>query len=345
MSGKVEDRFPGGADLTNRKIKERLVREAEAMVMFALEGGIALAPELLVSLDRALSGTSCMPDAARAEEPGLGARPAAIRPERLSGTTAAAAPVEWTGITAMPMLADSSKQLSLLGGVHLALSKLVAPARPGTLLLLSEERREHPFWSSFGAVPLARQMLVLALLALLLLLGTALSSSVNAENLSRGLLNLQGTKLLVNETFLAAAAMVGATLANLKRLDHFITTSTYDACYEGSYWTRLMMGLISGVILSQVILGTSVGLGGMANAGAAGNAGVGNAGISSAGVSNVLANVGQPILALLGGFSGELVHNILAHLIAVIGNLFGGGQSAPAIGDVAVPKTSGVADH
>ena len=67
------------------------------------------------------------------------------------------------------------------------------------------------------------------------------------------------------------------------------------------------MGLISGIILSQFI-----------STGALNNA---------AGNKDAL-NVSEPLLALLGGFSGELVHNILAHFIMVISNLFGG--RAPA---------------
>ncbi len=214
--------------------------------------------------------------------------------------------------------------------MHLALGKLVAPARPGTLMLLHDDRHQHPILHSFGALPLARKMLVLALFSLLLLLCTAQSPDINTENMTKGFLNLQGTELLVNEMFLAAAAMVGATLANLKRLDQFISARTYDECYEGSYWSRLMMGLLSGVILSQLVLGTSVGTGAAANARDA---------------HGILASVGEPILALLGGFSGELVHSILAHFIAVISNLLGGDESMPLAGDMSLTATSLTPEH
>lgn len=314
------------AGLTSWRIKERLEREVEAMMLFALDRGIAVPPDLLVSLERALS---CVPGGTEVAATGQRPMTAVSRAER----TVAMLPVtaaEWTGSNEPPALMDCSQHISLLGGVHLALGQLVAPARPGTLMLLHDERRKHPFLHSFGAVPLSRKMLLLALLSLLLLLGAALSPDVNTENMAKGVLNLQGSELLVNEMFLAAAAMVGATLANLKRLDQFISARTYDECCEGSYWTRLMMGLLSGVILSQLILGTSVGTGAVANVRDA---------------QTVLGSVGQPVLALLGGFSGELVHNILAHFIALISNLLGGDKSAPPAGDMSLATASRIPEN
>jgi hypothetical protein len=272
---------------TRLSIQNQLLREVEAMACFAMGAGLGVPPDILVSIETAL-------------EP----RPANAAPrpkqEQLGWDKPGAAPPA-------PATDDSPAPGERLAAAHLALTKLVAPAMPGTLVLLHEQRLTHGFTYSFGAVPLARRMLLLGLLSLALLLGIALSSRVNAENLSRGLLASQGLNLCAIEIFLAAAALVGATLANLKRLEPFISACTYDPRYESSYWIRLVMGLISGIILSQFI-----------STGALNNA---------AGNKDAL-NVSEPLLALLGGFSGELVHNILAHFIMVISNLFGG--RAPA---------------
>jgi hypothetical protein len=161
---------------------------------------------------------------------------------------------------------------------------------------------------AFGPVPQVRWMLAVAVLALLLLLGTALSGDVNPENVSKGLLNLRGTPLVEVEIFLVAASAVGATLANLKRLNRYISDCNYDPRYDSSYWTRLVMGLISGVILSQVVFGALVG---------------GDTGAANSPAGNALLGFGQPILAILGGFSADLVHDVLTHLIGVIGNTLG----------------------
>ena len=205
-----------------------------------------------------------------------------------------------------PAIGDD--RLTLLAKAHLDLTMLIAPARAGTVLLLIDDRRRHPFVSTFGAVPMARWMLGIAVLSFLAFLVSALPHAVNSENLAKGLLNLGGSQLLLNELFLAAAAGVGASLANLKRLGQYISACTYSQRYDGSYWTRLVMGLISGLVLSQLLFS------GLAAAGAP---------LPGSGEDNLFLSLGQPALALFGGFSAELVHDILSHFIDTIGTLLG----------------------
>jgi hypothetical protein len=247
-----------------QRVEKTLLREIEAMVLFALGAGLDVPPEAL----------------ARRQHP-----VADMRPPN-AGTD----------------------PLVRLAELHQTLTKLIAPARGGTLVLLAEQRHCHSVLHAFGPVPQVRWMLAVAVLALLLLLGTALSGDVNPENVSKGLLNLRGTPLVEVEIFLVAASAVGATLANLKRLNRYISDCNYDPRYDSSYWTRLVMGLISGVILSQVVFGALVG---------------GDTGAANSPAGNALLGFGQPILAILGGFSADLVHDVLTHLIGVIGNTLG----------------------
>jgi hypothetical protein len=251
------------------RVEETLLREIEAMVLFALESGLDVPPEALARQQHAA------PDA--------------------------------------PPPDARTDPLVRLAALHQTLTQLIAPARGSTLVLLAEQRRCHSVLHAFGPVPQVRWMLASAVLALLLLLGTALSGDVNPENVSKGLLNLQGHRLIAVELFLVAASAVGATLANLKRLNRYISECNYDPRYDSSYWTRLVMGLISGVILSQVVFGALVGPDGAGAGADAANSPVGNA----------LLGFGQPILAILGGFSADLVHDVLTHLIGVIGNALG----------------------
>lgn len=202
-----------------------------------------------------------------------------------------------------PPPTDSSARMTALGTAHFALTKLLAPAKPGSVLLLVEQRRGHPYWQTFGAVPLVRTMQAIAVVSLLVLLGVSLSDRVNAVNMTKGLLNLFGYDLLCVEIFLVAAAAIGASLANLRRLDQYISNCTFEQRFEGSYWTRLVMGVISGIILSQVVYGALVGM--------------------SPDSTSMISEFGQPVLALLGGFSADLVHDILQRFIAVFGNVLG----------------------
>jgi hypothetical protein len=161
---------------------------------------------------------------------------------------------------------------------------------------------------------MARTMLVIAVVSLAVLLGIALSESVNAGNVTKGLLNLGGYQLLQVEIFLASAAGIGASLANLKTLDRYISDCTYNERFDGSYWTRLVMGLISGIVLSQLIYGAFVSTASTAPGGSN---------------NEILVGLGQPVLALLGGFSAELVHHILTRFINSIRNLFGSDEAQP----------------
>ena len=232
-----------------------------------------------------------------------------LPPETLANFDAAMSGVQTSGIggdpTWLPGIAD----------VHATLAAAIAPATPGALVQVIEDRRNNRLWNSFGSVPIVRRMLAVAVVSLVCLLATALSEEINANNMNKGLLHLDGLPLLFIETFLASAASVGASLANLKRLDRYISSCTYDPRFDSSYWTRLVMGIISGIVLSQVLFSALVG-----HVPAEDDPG----GFSGIGT------LGQPILALIGGFSGELVHDILTHFISAIGQVFGLGRAATA---------------
>jgi hypothetical protein len=261
----------GEVAVARQRVEKTLLREIEAMVLFALGAGLDLPPEALASRQSQSSSADPVPDT--------------------------------TQPTADPLVR--------LADLHLTLTKLIAPARGASLVLLAEQRRVHPALQMFGPVPQVRWMLATAVLSLVFLLGTALSGDVNPENIAKGLLNLRGMALIKVETFLVAASAVGATLANLKQLNRYISDCNYDPRYDASYWSRLVMGLISGVILSQVVFGSLVG---------------GDSINASQASGGALEGFGQPILAIIGGFSAEPVHDILTHLINVIGNALGLGK-------------------
>src|SRR5262249_22496035 len=59
--------------------------------------------------------------------------------------------------------------------------------------------------------------------------------------------------LLVIEVFLFSSASLGSCFANLQRINGVISDGTYDPRTQSTYWTRWAMGVISGVVLSQLI--------------------------------------------------------------------------------------------
>jgi hypothetical protein len=122
--------------------------------------------------------------------------------------------------------------------------------------------------------------------------------------MAKSLLELSGFPLLMVEGFLVSAASLGACFANLQRINTVISDGTYDPRFQSTYWTRWVMGVISGVILSQIVYNfLQAHSGGDASAGAAGA-------------------IAQPILALLGGYSVDFVHGLLKRAINTVSNFF-----------------------
>jgi hypothetical protein len=148
-------------------------------------------------------------------------------------------------------------------------------------------------------------MLGLAMFSLLVLLAVSVSAHVNNVNVSKSLLELAGFPLLMVEAFLVSAASLGACFANLQRINTVISDGTYDPRVQSTYWTRWVMGVISGIILSQIVYDFLLHSSGGTSAQA------------------IPAPLGQPILALFGGYSVDFVHGILKRAINTLGNFFG----------------------
>ena len=262
---------------------QRMARECEAMVQHAFSTGRVVPIEVMVRLDQAVSAAD-----------GLSVVAAPDRRDDASIAEAAA-----RGATTVEM----SRFVSL-AVAHAGLARAIAPATPEAVLLMADERERHPLSSALGPLPLVRQMLGLALLSLVILLAVSINAAVNTENMAKSLLELSGFPLLMVETFLVSAASLGACFANLHRINTFISEGTYDPRFQSTYWTRWVMGVISGVILSQLVYNSV-----LAHSGA--DTGAGAAGA-----------IAQPILALVGGYSVDFVHGVLRRAINTVGNFF-----------------------
>jgi hypothetical protein len=267
-----------------QRLWEQMARECQAMAQLALHTGRTIPVEVVERLDQALSapGTPAV-----AATPGRRSSDDAPREEATVGTT--------------PVAERSS--LASLSAVHAALAQIISPAMPEAVLLAANERATHPFWYAMGSLPIVRQMLCLAILSLLALLGIVLSEEINLANMDKTMLQLTGYTLFVKEAWLVSAASLGGCFQNLHRLNVVIADGTYDPKFQSTYWTRWVMGIISGIILSQLIY-------------------VFLLKAPTSEPSTVPATIGQPILALFGGYSVDLVHGILSHTIDTLASFF-----------------------
>ncbi|MCK5146157.1 hypothetical protein KAR48_05340 [bacterium] len=178
--------------------------------------------------------------------------------------------------------------------LHTALSRLVSPAKPRTLLLILEQSQKKRWWSFLGPVPIIRSLILMTGIFLVAWIGFSLSPKVTGEiNWAGG----QGVGLLLDELFIFFAAGIGATFSILFQVNRFVVRGIYDPIYDASYWTRVVLGIVSGVILAMLIPLDQTG---------------------------PLKELTKPTLALLGGFSVTVVYRILTRLIAAVESLVKG---------------------
>ena len=71
-----------------------------------------------------------------------------------------------------------------------------------------------------------------------------------------GLFKNSGWALLKCEIFLISVSLVGSAFGALFKMYHFIAKDTYDPKHSSVYWIQLVLGVISGVVLSQVLYTT-----------------------------------------------------------------------------------------
>lgn len=186
-----------------------------------------------------------------------------------------------------PQLVSDYKTLT---SVHSRLATIVAPAKPGTILMMDTERSRPSFWSFLGPVRLVRRMILVAVISLFALIGSATSPLVNSQEALVSIFECSGYELLINLLFLLAAAGVGASFSILFKVYGYVEDGTYDTRYDPTYYIRFVLGLIAGMLIAELL----------------------PAAMSTDISSPQFAKLS---LAILGGFSSAAVHRILERLV------------------------------
>lgn len=183
--------------------------------------------------------------------------------------------------------------------VHGQLAAIVEPATPQTILLLDVEQETPSVIKFLGPVGLVRQLMVAALISLVVFIAIVLSPDINDQG--GNIFTLSGLPLLLNLLFYLSAAGLGASFAALYKANQYITTGTYDPAHQASYWIRFILGLISGLMLAVLISENAM-----------------------KGTDFLEEGVIRPLLAILGGFSADLLYTVLNRLVEAMKSLFQG---------------------
>jgi hypothetical protein len=168
--------------------------------------------------------------------------------------------------------------LRRLARCHDELVALVAPATPRSLLYLRTRRH----------VRLVRWLAAFGIVMLVGFVGFATDPDVGAKaaDFETGF----GHELFVNLLFQLCAAGLGATFAALFAVSGRLRDASLDERDEFATGVRIMLGLVSGLVLAQLVPFDE-------------------------------RSFGRPLLALLGGFSVDVVYQILKRLVEVASSL------------------------
>jgi len=247
--------------------------------------------------------------------------------------------------------------------LHNRLAEVVAPAMPHAIYTLMNDPHKGTLMGIFGPLPNVRYLIVAALFFTTMFVLTSLSSHVNYSNLESGIYSMSGWDLFVVLSFLMSASGLGACFNALFSSYRYVSNATYDTRYDSSYWIRIILGLMAGLVMSQVIslesltsfqtvTITQATAPAASEAsfesdapqvplpakGASSRAVAPETGASSGSPAHGSAKhaggvaFGKPLLALLGGFSAAMVYTVLQRLVETIESLFkGGGGAAAAI--------------
>lgn len=206
---------------------------------------------------------------------------------------------------ANPAVENDMPTIRQLNAIHNRLARIISPAKPSAILLMDRERRKKGMFKFLGAVPFIRRMMLAAMISLALFVLISLSSDIGEKAVD--LFEMSGITLLLNELFLLTAAGLGASFNALFKANRFIVNGTFDPKYETSYWIRFVLGILAGLLLATLVpigeqLGKEIGEGAKA----------GHMGFE------------KPLLAMLGGFSANVVYQLFARLIAGVASVVKG---------------------
>lgn len=178
---------------------------------------------------------------------------------------------------------------------HSRLARLVAPATPRAIVLLSGE--EAGRFAFLGPVVLVRQLMVVAIVCVTAFVALGLFEATGSRTVT--FVNTWGWHLLLNQLWWLSAAGLGASFAILFQVNEYIRSASYNPKYASTYWVKFLLGVMAGFILVALLPLDPQG-------------------------QKAQANLMQPALAMLGGYSASAVYRILTRLVEAVEAIFRG---------------------
>ena len=205
----------------------------------------------------------------------------------------------------------SSDAIKKLVHTHGVLSNLVKPAIPRNIVYLQERnelfKKGHRIFKA--RFPFQQKLAIFSSLSIVVLILCGQSDLVNSVDLGKGILDSSGMALLINFIYLCSSAAIGASFLILSNLKNKYQDGTYHPDQDVNSWTIILLGIISGIILSQLIP-------------------IDEKALES---SNSMMHYNRGLFALLGGFSSKLIYDILNKIIVAVGSIVNTDESSTEI--------------
>lgn len=186
---------------------------------------------------------------------------------------------------------------------------VIKPANPRTIAVIEENRKANSVMSILGPLPIVRQFMVVAVLSMLVMILSSLTSDINVNTIQLSMLQGYGIDQFYRLVFLMSCASVGASFYALFKMNSYLSNRDFNVTLSHTYWARYVLGIVAGLLLSELFVGFV------------------EPSAVSADDSTPLSSVGyllKPVLAILGGFSADLVYRILNRLVKAVESLFKG---------------------
>lgn len=207
-------------------------------------------------------------------------------------------------------LSETPVNADKLPEIHNYLIRLVKPANPSTVLEIIKNSQSKKFYRILGPLPIVRHFMFMAILSLALMMTISLSPSVDAKHMLMSMLDGQGWNQAMRLLFLASCASVGACFNALFKMNTYIVKNTFDNSLGFTYWARYVLGIVSGLLLSEFFVEVM------------------DLDVISASENMTedqpIGYIAKPILAILGGFSASLLYGILNRLVEAVESIFKG---------------------
>jgi hypothetical protein len=216
----------------------------------------------------------------------------------------------------------ATPSLAELAGLHGQLSTVVAPCLPRTIYLLHHDRAQKSWLSMLGPLPTVRRLMITALFFTLMFVLISLSRHINVVTMGLDIYRMDGLVLLTVLVFLMSAAGMGATFNALFTAHSCIANGTYDPRFESSFWSQIGLGVIAGLVISQIVpLGQEALRIPTLDETYDVKEIMGDTKVTQ-GLTEAGAIISKPVLALVGGFSSTMVYTVLQRLVTALESLF-----------------------